>query len=396
MLNYQSLAAMRIYLDYNATTPVDPEVLDAMLPYFSGAFGNASSIHSAGQRGRAAVDSARESVAALLGAKASEIVFTSGGTEADNLALFGVMNSSGETRKHMITTAIEHHAVLNSAQALEKQRVDVTYVPVGRDGIVDPDEICAALRAETALISVMLANNEIGTIQPIEEIGRIAAEQDIYFHCDAVQAAGKLPLDVNRLGVDLLSISAHKIYGPKGVGALYVRTGTELEPIFHGGHHERDRRPGTENVPGIVGLGKAAELATKNLPSHAVQVAALRDKFESTLLSLPGVRVNGDGARRVPNTCNLSFDAAGGEALVIALDLQGIACSTGAACSSGALEPSHVLTAIGLSPDQARSSLRFSLGRPTTAEEIDRAVEIVPTLVERLRALSPLRVHAAP
>jgi cysteine desulfurase len=386
---------VRIYLDYNATTPVDREVLDAMLPYFSGSFGNASSIHSAGQRGRSAVDAARESVAALLSAKPAEIVFTCGGTEADNLALFGTVARGAEPRRHMITTAIEHHAVLNSAQALEKQGVDVTYVPVGRTGIVDPDDIREAIRPETALISVMLANNEIGTIQPIEEIGRIAAEEDIYFHCDAVQAAGKLPLDVNRLGVDLLSISAHKIYGPKGVGALYVCTGTELEPIFHGGHHERDRRPGTENVPGIVGMGKAAELAVKNLGTDAARLASLRDKFEKALLSLPGVRLNGDVRHRVPNTSNLSFDAAGGEALVIALDLQGIACSTGAACSSGAVEPSHVLTAIGLTPDQARSSLRFSLGRPTKAEEVDCAIEIIPAVVERLRALSPMSVHAA-
>ena len=386
---------MHIYLDYNATTPVDREVLEAMLPYFSGSFGNASSIHSAGQRGRAAVDAARESVATLLGAKPSEIVFTCGGTEADNLALFGTVTHCVQPRKHMVTTAIEHHAVLNCAEALEKQGVDVTYVPPGRDGIVDPDEIREAIRPETVLISVMLANNETGTIQPIEEIGHIAAEEDIYFHCDAVQAAGKLPLDVNRLGMDLLSISAHKIYGPKGAGALYVRTGTELEPIFHGGHHERDRRPGTENVPGIVGLGKAADLAIKNLTSDAARMVALRDKFESALLSLPGVHMNGDPHHRVANTCNLSFDAAGGEALVIALDLQGISCSTGAACSSGAVAPSHVLTAIGLSPERARSSLRFSLGRPTTPEEIDRAIEIIPAVVERLRALSPLSVPAA-
>ena len=386
---------MHIYLDYNATTPVDREVLDAMLPYFSGSFGNASSIHSTGQRGRAAVDAARESVATLLAARPSEIVFTCGGTEADNLALFGTVAPCVRPRKHLVTTAIEHHAVLNSAQALERQGVDVTYVPAGRHGVVDPDEIREAIRPETVLISVMLANNELGTIQPIEQIGRIAAEEDIYFHCDAVQAAGKLHLDVNQLGVDLLSISAHKIYGPKGAGALYVRTGTELEPIFHGGHHERDRRPGTENVPGIVGLGKAAELATKNLASDLARVADLRDRFESALLSLPGVRVNGDPHHRVANTCNLSFDAAGGEALVIALDLQGISCSTGAACSSGAVAPSHVLTALGLSPERARSSLRFSLGRPTTPEEIDRAIEIIPAVVERLRALSPLSLNAA-
>src|SRR5580693_4911574 len=277
---------MSIYLDHNSTTPVDPRVLAAMLPYLAENFGNANSIHSSGQRARAAVDAARQAVAELLGAKATEIVFTCGGTESDNLAIFGIVNPCDQPRKHVVTTAIEHHAVLNTAQALEKQGVDVTYVPVSREGIVDPEDIREAIRPETVLISVMLANNETGTIQPIEEIGRIAAEEDIYFHCDAVQAAGKLPLDVNRLGMDLLSISAHKIYGPKGAGALYVRTGTELEPIFHGGHHERDRRPGTENVPGLVGLGKAADLAIKNLTSDAARMAALRDKFESALLSL--------------------------------------------------------------------------------------------------------------
>jgi cysteine desulfurase len=381
---------MHIYLDYNSTTPVDRAVLDAMLPYFADNFGNASSIHSSGQRGRSAVDAARDSVAALIGAKTAEIVFTSGGTEADNLALFGSVAASNHSRKHIITTAIEHHAVLNAAQALEKQGIDVTYVPVGASGIVDPQDVRRALRPETILISVMHANNELGTIQPIEEIGRIAAEADVYFHCDAVQSAGKLPLDVNRLGVDLLSISAHKIYGPKGVGALYVRAGTPLEPQFHGGHHERDRRPGTENVPGIVGFGKAAELARMRLTTDSARIESLRDRLEEMLVSsLASVRVNGDRSRRVPNTTNLAFTAAGGEALVIALDLRGVACSTGAACSSGAVEPSHVLLAIGLSPDEARSSLRFSLGRTTTAAEIDRAADIIPPAVERLRALSP-------
>ena len=381
---------MHIYLDYNSTTPVDRAVLDAMLPYFADNFGNASSIHSSGQRGRSAVDAARDSVAALIAAKTAEIVFTSGGTEADNLALFGSVAASNHSRKHIITTAIEHLAVLNAAQALEKQGIDVTYVPVGASGIVDPQDIRRALRPETILISVMHANNELGTIQPIEEIGRIAAEADVYFHCDAVQSAGKLPLDVNRLGVDLLSISAHKIYGPKGVGALYVRAGTPLEPQFHGGHHERDRRPGTENVPGIVGFGKAAELARMRLTTDSARIESLRDRLEEMLVSsLASVRVNGDRSRRVPNTTNLAFTAAGGEALVIALDLRGVACSTGAACSSGAVEPSHVLLAIGLSPDEARSSLRFSLGRTTTAAEIDRAADIIPPAVERLRALSP-------
>jgi cysteine desulfurase len=389
---------MRAYLDYNSTTPVDREVLEAMLPYLAENFGNASSIHSPGQQARGAVDRARDSVAALLGAKPAEIVFTSGGTEADNLALFGVAAASTKTRKHIVTTAIEHHAVLNSCQELERQEIDVTYVPVGSDGVVDPQDIHRALRPETILISVMHANNELGTIQPVEEIGRIAAEADVYFHCDAVQAAGKLPLDVNRLGADLLSISAHKIYGPKGAGALYVRSGTPLAPQLHGGHHERDRRPGTENVPGIVGLGKAAELARIHLArndaassSESERIAALRDRLEERLLGeIPSVSVNGDAGRRVGNTSNLTFAGAGGESLVIALDLRGIACATGAACSSGAVEPSHVLLAIGLSADDARSSLRFSLGRNTTPEEIDYAIRVIPEVVERLRSLSPL------
>jgi cysteine desulfurase len=381
---------MRAYLDYNSTTPVDPAVLAAMLPYLSGNFGNASSIHSAGQAARAAVDRARESVAALIGAMPAEIVFTSGGTEADNLAIFGVVAASTAARRHIITSAIEHHAVLNACQALEKQGIAVTFVPVGRDGMVDPDDIRRALRPETILTSVMHTNNELGTIQAIEEIGKITANADVYFHCDAVQAAGKLPLDVNRLGVDLLSISAHKMYGPKGAGALFLRSGTPLEPQFHGGHHERDRRPGTENVPGIAGLGMAAELARQNLTAGTERITELRDRLEAALLAaIPFLRPNGGPTGRVGNTTNLTFAGAGGEALLIALDLEGVAVSTGAACSSGAVEPSHVLLAAGLSPDEARSSLRFSLGRPTTAEEIEYAIAVVPAVVERLRSISP-------
>jgi cysteine desulfurase len=389
---------MRVYFDYNATTPMDREVVEAMLPYFSEGFGNASSIHSVGQQARAAVERARESVATLVGAKPGEIVFTSGGTEADNLGIFGLAAAEarkgsafeGGGRRHVITTQIEHHAVLNACQALERQGVEVSYLPVDGDGLLDPDDVRRAIRPETILITVMYANNELGSIQPIAEIGRIASEADVYFHTDAVQSAGKLPLDVNELGVDLLSISGHKIYGPKGAGALYVRAGTPLEPVMHGGHHERDRRPGTENVPGIVGLGKAAELARRNLPSETTRVGQLRDRFEEGILSrVPQARVNGSRKNRVANTTNMTFSFADGEALVIALDLKGLACSTGAACSSGAIEPSHVLTAIGLAPEDARASLRFSLGRHTTDEEVEFALGITPGVVQRLRDLSP-------
>jgi cysteine desulfurase len=389
----------RVYLDNNATTAVEPDVLAAMLPFLSGEFGNAASIHTFGQRARAAVETAREHVAALIGARPQEIVFTSGGTEADNHAIFGIAQSAAAALhdatavtgpKHIITTTIEHEAVLNTCQALEKRGVEVTYLPVHRDGLISPGDLRSAVRKETVLITVMHANNELGTVQPLEEIGRIAADADIYFHTDAVQSAGKLPIDVNALRLDLLSLSGHKFYAPKGIGALYIRGGTRLQQLLYGGHHQRGFRPGTENVAGIVGLGKAAELARKVLSRDTASVSALRDRLEACLLShIAHSHANAARAPRTPNTTNITFPGIEGEALVIALDLKGLACSTGAACSSGAVEPSHVLTAIGLSPDEARASLRFSLGRHTTPAEIDFALQVVPAAVEQLRELSP-------
>jgi cysteine desulfurase len=382
----------RVYLDNNATTPVAPEVFEAMTPYLTGDFGNASSIHWYGQQAKAAVETAREAVAKLINARPNEIAFTSGGTESDNTSLFGVVEAARarEGSKHIIISSIEHHAVLHSAQALAKRGVEVTYVRVGASGIVDPGDVERALRPDTVLISVMHANNELGTIQPLEEIGRIAAERDVIFHTDAVQSVGKIPVDVEKLHVDLLSLSAHKLHGPKGVGALYVRKGTPLAPLLYGGQSERDRRPGTENTPGIVGLGKAAELARARFATDGPRLAALRDRLEETILAgVPLTTRNGDRAQRLPSTSNIRFDHVEGEAFVIAMDLKGVACSTGAACSSGSVEPSHVLSAIGLSHAQARSSIRFSLGRMTTADDIDYALEVLPAVVERLRALSP-------
>ena len=388
---------MHRYFDHNATTPVAPEVVDAMVPFLGVEYGNASSIHHFGQRAKAAVERARAQLAALIHCDPTELVLTSGGTEADNMAIFGAVRASSQASKHVITSAIEHPAILRTCQAIEKEGVAVTYLPVDAKGFLDPGDVRRALRPETILISIMHANNEVGTVQPIEEIAAIAREAGVLFHTDAVQSTGKIPMDVKRVGVDLLSLSAHKFYGPKGVGALYVRKGVTLRPILFGGHDERDPRPGTTNVPSVVGLGAAAQLAAERLESEAVRLGALRDRLEAEVLArIEDAGVNGprlgfkDGRFwRVPNTTNLYFDFIEAESLVIALDLQGIACSTGAACSAGAVEPSHVLTALGLPPERARASIRLSLGLPNTDDDVVTLVATLPRVVERLRSLSP-------
>ena len=377
----------RVYFDNNATTPVLPEVFEAMRPYYGEHFGNASSIHHHGQETRAAVERARESVAELVGCRSSEIVFTSGGTEGDNLAIFGLATEGD----HVITSTIEHHAVLNACKRLEAMGCEVTYIPVDGRGLVDPAEVRRGVRSNTKLISIMMANNETGVLQPVGEIGKIAAEAEIYFHTDAVQAAGKVAIDVKQIGCDLLSISGHKMNAPQGAGALFVRKGTILQPMLYGGSHERSRRAGTENVPGIVGLGRAAEIAKDALNNGCIaNIEQMRDRLQQMLSRLEAAGVNGDGAPRVPNTTNIYFDHIEGEALVIALDLKGLAVSTGAACSSGAIEPSHVLTAMGLRAERARASIRFSLGKQNTEEEVEFALALVPDTVARLRELSPV------
>jgi cysteine desulfurase len=382
----------RVYMDANATTPLAPEVFAAMRPWFTEQFGNASSIHFHGQRARAAVERAREHVARLLHCRPAEIVFTSGGTEGDNLALTGVLKPGD----HLITSSIEHHAVLHTAERLRDRGVEVTFLPVGASGVVDPDDVRRALKPNTQLVSVMMANNEIGTLQPVAEIGAIAQQADVYFHTDAVQAAGKVPIDVKTIGCDLLTISGHKFHGPQGTGALYIRRGTHPEPLMFGGPQERQRRAGTENLPGIVGLGQAAEMAQVFVAGEGpARLAALRDRLEKEILArVDEAGVYGGEAPRVPNTTNLWFDHLEGEALVIALDLKGLALSGGSACMSGATEPSHVLTAMGVLPERARASLRFSLDSGSDAsatdEDVDFAVELVPAAVARLRELSPV------
>jgi len=381
----------RIYLDANATTPLLPEVFEAMRPFYLEHYGNASSIHQQGQQARSAVDHARESIARMLHCRPAEIVFTSGGTESDNLALFGTLNPGD----HLITSSVEHHAVLHAAESLESRAVEVTFLPVNQQGLVEPSTLQSAIKPNTKLVSVMYANNETGVIQPIEALAQIAHAAGALFHTDAVQAGGKLPLDVSVKGplkdIDLLTLSGHKIFAPKGIGVLYVRRSVRLSPMFHGGTHERQRRAGTENVPGIVGLGKAAEIATEWMKTDGPStLAALRDRLENGILAaVDEAGVNGAGAPRVANTTNIYFDHVEAEALLIALDLKGISVSGGSACQSGATEPSHVLTAMGLTDARARATLRFSLSKLTTPEEIDEALQIIPEAVAHLRRLSP-------
>jgi cysteine desulfurase len=379
----------RFYFDHNATTPVAPEVLETMVSCLGQVYGNASSIHHFGQAAKQRLEAARRQVASLIHANATEIVFTGGGTEADNMAVLGVARGG---RGHVVTTAIEHPAVLMAVGQLEREGLAVTAVRVGSNGIVSPDDIRRALRPDTVLVSVMHANNELGTVQPIAEIARVTRDAGVPLHVDGVQALGKIPVDVEALGVDLYSMSGHKLYAPKGVGALYVRRGTKIHPIVFGGHHERDRRPGTENVAGIAAFGAAAESAASRLSEDGERLGALRDRLEAAVLDrIPGAGVNGSRWNRVPNTSNLYFDGIDGEAMVIALDLRGFAVSTGAACSSGAIAPSHVLTAIGLDADRARASMRFSLGRSNTAEQVDALAEAIGASVAHLRRIS---VHA--
>ncbi len=374
----------RVYLDHNATTPVDPRVLDAMLPFLREQYGNPSSLHWHGQRARAAVEEARAQVAALVGAEPADVVFTASGSEADNMALRGVAARARDPRRGVVVSAVEHHAVLNAARGLREERVPVAVARVGESGVVDLDDLAAKVGETTALVSLMLANNETGTVQPVAEAARLARERGALAHCDAVQAAGKVPVDLRALGVDLLTLSAHKLYGPKGVGCLVVKRGTPMAPLVRGGGQERSRRAGTENVAGIVAFGAAARLAAESLEEDAVRMGALRDRLEQRLLTLPGVERNGRGPR-LPNTANVSFSGAEAEGLLIALDLEGIEVSTGAACAAGAVEPSHVLRAMGFAPERVQSSLRLSLGRTTTEADVDRAADVIASVLARVR-----------
>ncbi len=382
----------RIYLDNNATTPTDPRVVEAMSPYFAGAFGNPSSPHSMAQEARRAVEDARETVAAAIGARPRSIVFTSGGSESDNIAIKGVVLPRLGGRGHIVTTAIEHHAVLRTCEYVrDRFGLDVTFVGVDSEGLVDPGEVERACRRDTVLVSVMLANNEVGVIEPLSEIAAAARKRGIVVHTDAVQAVGKIPIDVESLGVDFLAMSAHKFYGPKGVGALYVRPGVSFDPLSHGGSHEWGLRPGTENVPGIVGLARALSIAVAGMPEEAARLESLTERLETGLESrIPDVVVHSRGAPRIPGTSNVAFRYVEGESVVLGLDMEGIEVSTGSACTTDSAEPSHVLSAMGVAPNEAQGSVRFGLGRHTSEDDVDRVVGILPGIVERLRAMSPL------
>ena len=378
-------------MDHNATTPVHPDVLEAMLPYFREYFGNASSVHSFGRDARNGMEEARERLANFIGAQPSEIIFTSGGTESDNFAIEGAAYDNIKKGKHIITSLIEHPAILNTCKHLETHGFEVSYLTVDKYGVIDLDELRDLIRDETVLITVMQANNEIGTIQPLKEIGKIAKEKGIIFHSDAVQSLGKIPINVNDLGVDMLSFSAHKIYGPKGVGALYIRKGTKVEPLIRGGHHERNRRGGTENVPGIVGFGKAVEIASSDMEQESKRLWSLTEKLKDGLLEkIDYTYANSHPMRRLPNTMNISFDFVEGESILLNLDMRGVAISTGSACTSGSLEPSHVLTALGVCAATAQGAIRFSLGRSNIEEDIDFLIDELPSIITKLRAMSPL------
>lgn len=381
----------RVYLDHAATTRVRPEVVTAMVNFMGEDFGNPSSIHGWGRVAREAMEQSRANVARLIGARATEIIFTSGGTEADNLAIIGVaMASRGKGKRHLITSQIEHHAVLHTCEYLEEHGFEVTYLPVDADGLVDPQDVAAAIRPDTALVTIMHGNNEVGTLEPVEDIGLVCRERGVPFHTDAVQSAGKVPIDVNAMNIDLLTLSAHKMYGPKGVGALYLRRGTRLEPLQHGGSHERKMRAGTENVPGIVGLGVAAGLAYDELAETSKTLAAMRDRLIEGLLALPNTKLNGHRTRRLPHNVNVSFRDIEGESVLLALDMNGIAASTGSACTSGSLSPSHVLMAMGNTHQDAQGSIRMTLGRDNQPEDVDYVLERMVPIVERLRLMSPL------
>jgi len=381
----------KIYLDYAATTPTHPEVVEAMQPYFGEIYGNPSSIHKFGQSARAAVEKGRDQIAKLLNSSTDEIVFTSGGTESDNFALEGVAFANKLKGNHIVTSAIEHHAISHCCEFLKKQGFEITYVPVNKEGIVNLEDVKKSLTDKTILVSIMHANNEIGTIQPIKEIAKIAHEKGVAFHTDAVQTAGHIPIDVKELDVDLLSVSSHKFYGPKGVGALYIKKGTRMVSFLHGGGQERNRRASTENVPGIVGIGKAAEIAIANMENEAKSLIILRDMLIDGLLSkIPDSILNGHRTKRLPNNINISIKYIEGESMLLNLDFLGVAASSGSACTSGSLDPSHVLLAIGLTHDVAHGSLRFSMGRLTTEDDIKYIIEQLPPIVEKLRAMSPL------